>query len=51
MKELTQSVVGKNHVIYMDNFFTSVPFFLHLLEENTMLVSHIGVTGNSYLKS
>ena len=34
VKRLTRAITGKYHCVYMDNFFTSVPLFFHLLQEN-----------------
>ena len=33
VRKLTRSVTGKNHCLFMDNFFTSVPLFLQLLDD------------------
>ena len=32
VKKLSQSITGKNHQLFMDNFFTSVPLFKDLLQ-------------------
>ena len=33
--KLTRSIIGRNHRLFMDNFFTSVPLFQDLLNEQT----------------
>ena len=37
VRDLTRSTVGKNHHIYCDNFFTGIPLFKDLLEDNLCL--------------
>ena len=32
---LTRSIMGRNHSLFMDNFFTSIPVFLEHLDEHT----------------
>ena len=34
VSELTEQVQGKNHCLYMDNIFSSVPLYLQLLSDN-----------------
>ena len=34
VRKLTRSVTGRNHCVFMDNFFTSVPLFLQLLDDD-----------------
>ena len=34
VKRLTQNLVGKKHIVYCDNFFTSAPLFPDLLKDN-----------------
>ena len=33
VKKLTRSIIGRNHRLFMDNFFSSVPLFLDLMKE------------------
>ena len=35
VKKLTRNIAGRNHHIYCDNYFTSVPLFEELLEEDS----------------
>ena len=35
VRDLSQSILGLNHHIYCDNYFSSVPLFEYLLENNT----------------
>ena len=35
VKRLTRNIAGRNHHIYCDNYFTSVPLFEELLEEDS----------------
>jgi hypothetical protein len=36
VKHLMQDLVGKGHIVTIDNFFTSVPLFLDLLDKGIM---------------
>ena len=35
IKKVTRKIVGHNHHIYCDNYFTSVPLFEELLEDDS----------------
>ena len=35
VKDLVEPIYGLNHIVYMDNFFSSVPLYTHLLSQGT----------------
>lgn len=35
VKDLTRDILGQNHHVYCDNYFTSVPLFEELLDNST----------------
>ena len=51
VKQLTGHIKEKSHVVFFDNFFTSVQLIEDLLKDRILACGTQGKTGSSFLKS